>query len=794
MSLSLPRLGATAALTFSLFAGACATGPRPAPGPGPGSGTAVTSGSGAAPAVAVHSVAELTTDEDADRTRQDLELLPEGDPRRLASRQALVRFYAAQAEKSLSRGHDEDAFSIFTSALALFEAAELQDPARPPAADPLLPVAEKLDQRFSRRGSHPEVITALAVQIALRPKEARPQERYRALADWMSRQSSGMQDLMRSRGRGLSALLADPPPNLQSDLEQTYRVWPSWFVRDQLVPLYRAEAQSQMAGGKRDPREFLQSLSRSLRRKGLVDGPAFKLARLYLRCSRPGDAVAAIEKLPRLTGEEGKLLDLLKETLASTPNPKSADEPDRMMGAIKLALALSQNVEDAEVSLQICRDVAKRTPALTPAYLCIGELATALERKGMAVRALEQARTQAPGERAVWEMLGKLYVERLSELVSAERTQELSTALSQIEAYYQRMRKEFPESSAALGMAVALAEVGRGYYNAGRIEEARQYLQRSIDAEPNPGALELLGVLELRREHFRESAATLERARAVYQASKQGDAVSKELFQARIGRLISEALSGVPDADRAREVRTRSLRAFERLLDLNRLSPERAAEVELERGRLLYDGGDREPALESFRHATELVPSDDARKDKDQGPSQIFVDLLAFLVQRGEVDEALDVYHRAIGRARLSESMKVYCSLWIADLLERSKQQPDPLAKAFLSSVQGGKWHADLARWAVGLLPEEELLRRADTPGKLTEAEFYLGMAALRADNRTAYQQRLAKVKASNMLGFFEYEMATGYLRRGSAPTSPVLTSKPAVKRPARPQPPPGSL
>jgi len=138
--------------------------------------------------------------------------------------------------------------------------------------------------------------------------------------------------------------------------------------------------------------------------------------------------------------------------------------------------------------------------------------------------------------------------------------------------------------------------------------------------------------------------------------------------------------------------------------------------------------------------------------------------------------------------------MKVYCSLWIADLLERSKQQPDPLAKAFLSSVQGGKWHADLARWAVGQLPEEELLRRADTPGKLTEAEFYLGMAALRADNRTAYQQRLAKVKASNMLGFFEYEMATGYLRRGSAPTSPVLTSKPAVKRPARPQQPPGSL
>ena len=82
------------------------------------------------------------------------------------------------------------------------------------------------------------------------------------------------------------------------------------------------------------------------------------------------------------------------------------------------------------VLLQICRDVARRAPTLAPAELCIGELAIAVSRKGLALRAFERARVLAPGERAVWEMVGRLYVDRLSDLVVDERTGDLDGALA----------------------------------------------------------------------------------------------------------------------------------------------------------------------------------------------------------------------------------------------------------------------------------------------------------------------------------------------------------------------------
>ena len=63
---------------------------------------------------------------------------------------------------------------------------------------------------------------------------------------------------------------------------------------------------------------------------------------------------------------------------------------------------------------------------------CIGELAAVQERKGLAIRAFERAQRWL---RRIewWEKLGLLYVERLSELVSEERTAEMEGAPAEIE-------------------------------------------------------------------------------------------------------------------------------------------------------------------------------------------------------------------------------------------------------------------------------------------------------------------------------------------------------------------------
>lgn len=731
----------------------------------------------------------LTSDEDAERVRAELDALGMDQPRWAQLRLQLLRYYVVGASGVCDSGQLDEAFTLFTSALRLFEASELQ--ATTVAVPPeLLELAAKLDRQFSKRGAHPQVVTTLMVQLSARPGDAALRQRIRQIRDWVASSDDGMRNLMRTRSGSLPDLLAAPPPTLESDLEQAYRVWPARVVRDELIPLYRAEAQLLASGGKKSPRDFLQSLSATMRRKGLTNSPAFKIGRAYLRASLAAEGVAAIKQLAqlgRLSGEEARLQMTLEETLATPPGP--ADDGDRLLPAIKLATTLAQNPEDAEVSLQICRDVALRSPKLLPAQLCVGELAVGLERKGLALQAFERARGLAPGERPVWEMLGRLYLDRLGDLLVEERTGELEAELKGIETFYDAMRQQFPQQPPTTGVALALAEVGRGYYNAGRLTDAVRYLERSIAVEPNAVALEQLGVLQLRSGEVTAAAATLERARAVFMANSHADPQVKVLYSARLGRLIGDALDAQPDgASRAREVRERALRQFATLLDNGSLNGDRAADAEVERGKLYYQQGDRDSALAAFRRAAEAGRGD----PESRVPGQAFVDMLAFLVPRGEIDEVVSMYHRALA-VRLPQNMKVYCSLWVNDLLQRAGQAADPLAQAFLGSVQGSKWHADLARWAMGSLSEQVLLQHADTPGRQAEARFYVGMERLRRGDKAGAMEQFRKVVDTQMLGYFEHEMAREYLRLQGAPTSPRAPRSTPVAKP-RTAPPPGSI
>jgi hypothetical protein len=158
------------------------------------------------------------------------------------------------------------------------------------------------------------------------------------------------------------------------------------------------------------------------------------------------------------------------------------------------------------------------------------------------------------------------------------------------------------------------------------------------------------------------------------------------------------------------------------------------------------------------------------------------------LVPRGEFDEALDAYHRALGRSEVTDYLKVYCSLWILDLARRAGQPEDPLAAAYLQSTDGGKWFNDLARWATGREPEATLLAHADTPGRKAECAFYRAMRALADGKRDLARSLWKTVVATDMMAFFEYDMASYYLKLGTAPSAPVLKSRPAGERPSRRQ------
>ena len=93
-----------------------------------------------------------------------------------------------------------------------------------------------------------------------------------------------------------------------------------------------------------------------------------------------------------------------------------------------------------------------------------------------------------------------------------------------------------------------------------------------------------------------------------------------------------------------------ALRQFATLLDNGTLSGDRAADAEVERGKLYYQMGERDQAMAAFRRAADL-----GRGDPESGsPGHAFIDMLAFLVPRGELDEAVSISPRT-GRAAASE-------------------------------------------------------------------------------------------------------------------------------------------
>lgn len=70
-----------------------------------------------------------------------------------------------------------------------------------------------------------------------------------------------------------------------------------------------------------------------------------------------------------------------------------------------------------------------------------------------------------------------------------------------------------------------------------------------------------------------------------------------------------------------------------------------------------------------------------------------------------------------------------------------------------------------------------QLVERADSRGKRAEAYFYEAMSRYAAGDRARAETLLAEVVATQMLGFFEYDMATYYLKNG-APRAAVAKKR----------------
>jgi tetratricopeptide (TPR) repeat protein len=674
---------------------------------------------------------------------------------RAPRRAALETFLLGRVNLAVEGGHYDDAWDDLKQALTLWDAEEL----RTSVSDaPLLSSLGRFERALRPRGAHQWVLASLAAQASLGDSEA--QKKFRQVTEWLRNAADGTD--------------GDGHERVVEDLEAVARLWPSPFLVGELTQLYLEPGDPTAAVARRlrhgaDLRELLGS--------GSHPNTSYDLARLYLRISQPRQALEALNKLP---GEgDAKLKALLVKHVSDAALPGDDIE------LAKYFAGPANARDDRDVAARICRDAARRFPAAPEPRLCAGELAFTLDQLMVALHNFEEAVRLEPGRRDAWEALAKLYQKRLYQLVSDEnlKVAELEKALGRVESFYGEAQKRFPEKPLSPSMAGALFEVGRGYYNVGRVNEAVRYLERSISMEPSAPALEQLGQIRLKKGAGREAAALFEKAISVPKDSR----VEELYWRAKLRRLLADAFEAIDDQHGAEAARKAALADWDVFLGFP-VDGKFAAEAWTEKAKLLYTLGERDEAIAACEKAIDAVP--------DLGST--YADVIAFLVPRGELEEALDAYHRALGRSEVIDYLKVYCSLWIVDLAQRAGQPEDPLASAYLSSTDGAKWYDDLARWATGRQSDAQLMEHVDAPARKAEAAFYRAMRAWSHGKKDEAKRLWQEVLSTDMMAFFEYDMAAYYLRHGSAPAEPVLKSKPSVRRPQpqrqQQQPPDGSI
>jgi tetratricopeptide (TPR) repeat protein len=470
---------------------------------------------------------------------------------------------------------------------------------------------------------------------------------------------------------------------------------------------------------------------------------------------KAAEAEQALARIVDQPGDDPMLRGLIKRF-------RKAAEPKDVIDLAKYFIR--EDPSDREVAMRVCLVGAEKFPKAAEPRVCAAEMAvsTMAARAPMAIKLLAEAVKLAPQDRGPAETLVKLRFLRLQTRLGEER-EKVDAAVPEADDLVKLIGEEeqklggkpFEPSAGDVWL-----ELGQGYFNAGAPREAEEYLRRALEKRPAWKAFHYLGLIRLKHRQLEEALSLFDRALGAQTRSLQ-EAID---LRAQVLRDKAEALERSGKTGDAKSARETALEAWMQLLALVQ-TPNDAARIQLEAGKLMYELGHKRDAIDAFEKAIDFAP---------QRP-ETYADVIAFLVPRGHLSEALDAYHRALGRADVTDYVKVYASLWVIDLAERQKEAPDPLAETYLRTVDGNRWFYELARWRSGRMSWRDLIGKADTPGKQAEAYFYQAQRLLSSGKDDEARELWKKVIATDMMAFFEFDMADYYLRKGAPRKAPPI-------------------
>jgi tetratricopeptide (TPR) repeat protein len=365
----------------------------------------------------------------------------------------------------------------------------------------------------------------------------------------------------------------------------------------------------------------------------------------------------------------------------------------------------------------------------------------------------EKAVRLDPKWHRAWENLARAYLTRLHDLVVRQQLGSVLAMLGRNEKLHSSALVRWPARPLEVSLARAFFAAGRAHANEGKMNKAAQYYRKALEVENLPEAhLELGHILYWRNrcsKAVKQYEASVEAAggggRQVYWLGKV--AVRHSRCLARMGR--------------KEEARRFLLRATSGLMRLVRLISDNdmRSQILVLQARILDELDKRDHAVRLLRAAVDLAPERTAT----------YAEALSYTVSRGLVEEALDLYSRALVRDKVTEYQKAYATFWVLDLGRRCNLEPLRLhaAREYLQGLEGDEWYHRLAEWELGNVSTEQLREEASNLGERVELDFYEAMRRARKGDMEGAKKLWKKVVASGLYVYYEFRMAARYLREG---------------------------
>ncbi len=593
-------------------------------------------------------------------------------------------------------------------------------------------------ERFSARGDEGRALALMLMRLSLlpagSPDHARLTAHVAALRRWAAETRTGgpMQRLSADKRAAVGRALLEPSAESLAKATQAIHKWITRAVE------YEVDYQMTRA---LPPRSEVPEMFRASQTGGET------MAALYLRYGQAREAVEAIEG-----SAAGRIIPPSFFAQLKTLAKDDTAEDWRLMARELARASFGNEDRGARLSGELLEaalwGVSVEAYRRDPTSLAIGHLlAGQLIKLGMpevAPLVLRDALGSHPSVVSLSSALSMI-ADALSEqydtggIAAARRIFTASQGLLELAAS-DDLRTNVRPSAAQLHQMMAGVEL-----RSGDIDAARPLLLKALEADPTVWGYTMLGALERQVGNLEMALAHVTRAMALPDNGLPLDAADSRLLAFEVLREMGRHEEAAAALERALAITLRVRRMV--------APPTARLRAEGMLARVLDGYGDRANASRALERALEIAGS----HRQMLGPTV-----------RRAVGRALTYRDITAARAALQRGMKakiegedlVHGALYLMLLERELGEAPDgKVDRILLDAVDGDAWTNQLARWARGMLNDQQLRATAKRYSEQIEADFYIAMRA-RAAGQADAAESLKQVAATPLVDLVEVQIA----------------------------------